>query len=436
MIGFTQSTSSVVVVVMSLAMAAGCRSFEPRAAVSSLGHPGRIVFEQKGQIWLMEQDGTSKTQITWKGENANPVWSPDGRHIAFVSHRGGDEKEGPWIVSTDGAQEQELARVPARGGSTTSHDELQPVYSPDGTKIFVLGMALSEGNSWWNLGGEGPALIIVDATQQWPWGRTWQRFGWWNPLDGAPFSIEEAVWSPDSKRVAFVSNHGNMSIWVTDTEGGMPRRLTRIDGEPKKIRWSSDGRNIAFVDWDADGWGVFVVQPDGDTWQEFQRVVRCGREPEDFSWSGSGKKIACASATETGSNVTYYLDIVDVSRSKAMQVTMSNYTDQVVWMPDDAKLLLFQRDILLVDSRDPHKVTVLAPNDIGDSLGLSPDGTRILFHQKLIQGAEDTPEMYEEHLKNSGLFVLDLRTGKSTQLLEYEGRTASWCPIRSAEGAR
>lgn len=89
----------------------------------------KIVYTDGIEIFVMNADGSSPTQLTSSGEeiyNIEPSWSPDGAHIIFISNRGGDGNE--------------IWRMTATGGELVAltGDEFEkrtPVYSPDGTKI-------------------------------------------------------------------------------------------------------------------------------------------------------------------------------------------------------------------------------------------------------------------------------------------------------------
>ena len=64
-------------------------------------------------------------------------------------------------------------------------------------------------------------------------------------------SLEESgiAWSPDSNRFAFLSNAGSSQkqVFAGEVGGGKPRRLTNLSGFVTDVRWSSDGRQIAFL---------------------------------------------------------------------------------------------------------------------------------------------------------------------------------------------
>ena len=52
----------------------------------------RIVFAGRqgtNQIFIVNPDGTGLTQLTTRGDNENPSFSPDGRYITFSSDRDG-----------------------------------------------------------------------------------------------------------------------------------------------------------------------------------------------------------------------------------------------------------------------------------------------------------------------------------------------------------
>src|SRR6266702_3168495 len=62
-----------------------------------------------GQIWVMDQDGRNKTQLTRApapASNDNPVWSPDGTKLLFDTNRRGTAEI--WAIDADGSNERVL----------------------------------------------------------------------------------------------------------------------------------------------------------------------------------------------------------------------------------------------------------------------------------------------------------------------------------------
>ena len=68
---------------------------------------GRIVFAHDGDIWVMNADGSGRTQLTdHPDEDFDPAWSPDGSQIAFRSHR--DNNVDVWLMDADGSRQTRL----------------------------------------------------------------------------------------------------------------------------------------------------------------------------------------------------------------------------------------------------------------------------------------------------------------------------------------
>jgi dipeptidyl aminopeptidase/acylaminoacyl peptidase len=59
---------------------------------------------------------------------------------------------------------------------------------------------------------------------------------------------ERPRWSPDSRRIAFVSDRGGSSqIWLMDADGGDPRQVTNLLTEAGGVLFSHDGKNLVFT---------------------------------------------------------------------------------------------------------------------------------------------------------------------------------------------
>jgi TolB protein len=95
-----------------------------------------IAFVSNWQVYVMNADGSGKRRLTYNGgQNVAPAWSPDGRKIAS-ERRLGRVKYGPcngcgralsfevYVMNADGTRPRRLAR---RGA--------QPLWSPDGRRI-------------------------------------------------------------------------------------------------------------------------------------------------------------------------------------------------------------------------------------------------------------------------------------------------------------
>jgi TolB protein len=92
----------------------------------------RIAFASDLQIYVIDADGTNRTQLTITPANAFPAWSPGGRWIAFQSSR---DNGTIWIMNPDGSDKKQLTPF-----SVSSW----PVWSPDGRRIAFGAWVASE----------------------------------------------------------------------------------------------------------------------------------------------------------------------------------------------------------------------------------------------------------------------------------------------------
>lgn len=174
--------------------------------------PSRIVFAAApvatawGEIYRVDADGTKVDLSDSPAPDLAPAVSPDGKHVAFVSARGGHGRV--YVVGIDGSGLRALSPELFRTDPGDA-DGQQASWSPDSRRIAVeIGSALSLTT----LGG-GWRTIARNAVG------------------------ERAVWSRDGARLAYGARAGLVD--VVDARTG--RRLWRRGGEGV-AGWSRDGR--------------------------------------------------------------------------------------------------------------------------------------------------------------------------------------------------
>ena len=207
-------------------------------------------------------------------------------------------------------------------------------------------------------------------------------------------------------QIAFTSNrdgHAHVKpttdIFVMDTDGGNPQRLTNTPGFDNKPSWSPDGKRIAFAS-DRDGhvnahgfpsFEIYVMDADGGNQQ---RLTENPNQDEFPSWSPDGKRIAFASKRDGN----YEIYVMDADGSDPQRLTKNPMVDRdPSWSPDGKRIVFRARrdghvenkfaityEIYVMDDDggNPQRLTENRKNEWEPSY--SPDGGRIAF-------AADTP---------------------------------------------
>jgi imidazolonepropionase-like amidohydrolase/Tol biopolymer transport system component len=198
-----------------------------------------IVFDLLGDIYVMPiQGGEARAIASGVAWDMQPRWSPDGRHIAFTSDRGGGDNI--WTMAADGSD-------PVQVSKETFRLLNQPEWSPDGQfivarKHFTSGRSLGAGELWmYHRTGGGGVQMTERRTQQKDTG--------------------EPAFSPDGRYLYFSDDAtpGATFEYSKDVNGQIYiiRRLDRETGEIEpyvtgpggSIRPtpSPDGRSLAFI---------------------------------------------------------------------------------------------------------------------------------------------------------------------------------------------
>ena len=144
------------------------------------------------------------------------------------------------------------------------------------------------------------------------------------------------TWSPDGKRIAFVSDRdGNKEIYVMNADGNEQIDLTRDPSEDWTPAWSPDGTMIAFSSYRDGNWEIYMMAPDGS---EVTRLTQDSGADYDPSWSPNGQQLAFSSNRD--GNWEIYL--VSLDGAGLSRLTVDDGTDYApAWSPD-GKTIAFE----------------------------------------------------------------------------------------------
>ena len=133
-------------------------------------------------------------------------------------------------------------------------------------------------------------------------------------LTNNPADDRSPSWSPDGKRIAFVSaRDGKSEIYVMDDDGDNQRRLTHHDDSDEDPSWSPDGKRIAFTSLRDRSRDIYVMDADGGNQQNLTNHLDADWYP---SWSPDGKRIAFVSNRTRDLNRDIYVMDADGSNPR------------------------------------------------------------------------------------------------------------------------
>ena len=220
-------------------------------------------------LWLVPSTGGRPRRLTHgKWSDSAPAWSPDGRTIAFISDRANtgkpdDETEAElFLIDPDGGEAERVCAAPH--GAVGA-----PLWSPDGRMIAFVSPG-DEVRFWTGDPKKHVARVIRTTDWQDDGGTRDRREHLFlvparagarpRQLTKGDFDVSQPSWHPSGKRIAFTSNlevdadlHPKTRIYEVAVRGGKPKELVALPGFAEQPVWSPDGRELAFVGTDVPG---------------------------------------------------------------------------------------------------------------------------------------------------------------------------------------
>jgi len=397
---------------------------------------GTVEFEDQNiYISAGEPDirGKKGTQISFSGRSGSPVWSPDGRYLAFVVF-GSDYWDNGWIIIYD-IQRREQRII--QGNYVPKY----LAWSPDGSKLAFSDIKYDQ-ISILNLATE--SVEIVDRDGHWVDGPTWSLDGRFlayvqtkgsntNDDDGWVLKILDLETMKVSQVTTTNDNIGilrqnNFILWTADGKHLVYIRFLIVGGERQPYElWVLDPYSLETYKLEDD---VFVVDqrfyPWARLWSPTVENVLSTEPIDDYTQLVSSDLALDFLAPQNPQESSEYASPTQTQRAQSIKTatplpipTNTPLPSRPVGNPmiayaygdfDEAEIF-----ILYVNSGKTVRIT---KNDFEDKApSFSPDNTKLVYQSKRDQGWE--------------LYTYDLETGEEKRITTFnaEAKFPNWSPI-------
>ncbi|MDX9733004.1 MAG: DPP IV N-terminal domain-containing protein, partial [Thermoanaerobaculia bacterium] len=424
------------------------------AAISPDGKT--VAFSYRGDLWTVPVAGGAATPITVAAAyDTAPVWSPDGRKIAFASDRYGNF---------------DVFVMPAAGGEAKrltfhSADDTPTSFTPDGKAVLFGSARLDAAKNVQfptgaqpelyqvSLAGGMPAQLLSTPSLYAVWDKAAERLAYsdvkgyemeWRKHDSSSFARDvwvyekksgkhtrltafgfddrQPVWSPDEKSLYYLSEKsGTFNVWKLDlADPGKPAQVTTHKTHPVRFLSASSAGDLCYT-WDGEIW----VRPAGANESRKLSVtaaadrrdlevapVDVASDANELELSPNGKEVAFVARGE--------VFVASVEHGTTRRITDTPGQERSVSFSPDGKSLLYagERDgswnVYRTDRIDPEETAFYNATALKESAvvataaeefqpAFSPDGKEVAFLEE-----------------RTTLKVVNLATGKSRVVLPGE----------------
>jgi len=279
------------------------------------------------------------------------------RHFPFAEPPGLGTTGGIDSLAVGGGAVEVVSTVLDTGDGCGCLDS--PVWSPDGSKIAYIHGTFS--NQEFDPYPPYGALAVMSADGS----------GRHDLTAPATLSDESFSWSPDGKRIAYVSGSGTTdTIAVANADGSGSLQL----GPGYDPAWSPDGSKIAFASAGCAGSAAAISVMNADGTNPHQLVSLAPGptciDTGGMAWSPDGTRIAFS--------LNGTLEVMNADGTNVHQLGTDTVGNEPAWSPDSSKVVFHMNTGLWqigADGSNLHQLT----NGPDEHPSWSPDGTTIVF---------------------------------------------------------
>ena len=332
-----------------------------------------IVFCYKGDIYKVSAKGGTATQLTTQESyESSPVWSPDGKQIAFASDRQGNFDV--FVMPSDGGAAQRL--------TTNSAGEIPSAFTPDGKYILFSAAIQDPAGSALFPSPAMTELYKVPATG----GRTEQVLG--TPAEalcfdktGDMFFYQDQKGFEDQWRKHHTSSI-TRDIWMYDCRTEKHTNLTRHAGEDRNPVLSPDGQTLYFLsERNGGSFNVYSLQP-----AHPEAVSSFKTHPVRFlSISGNGTLCygydgEIYTQQDGAAPQKVQIEIIRDDRPDTARLTFTNGATSATVSPDGKQVAFIARGEAFVTSADYATTKQITHTPAGESgLSFAPDNRTLAY---------------------------------------------------------
>jgi class 3 adenylate cyclase/Tol biopolymer transport system component len=328
----------------------------------------QIVCRRGTEIHIIPTLGGRSHKIVSDGRL--PVWSPDGKHIAFFRHFPSSAGMELFIVNPDGTGETKLTQI-------------KPVFaynvawSPDSRQLAFLRSFQDTANNQYS---EIFVREVKDSTE--------------HQITFDKKVIDDFCWSSTGEIVFNSNRGGSIGLWVIPDEGGTPKQLTLGAGADEMPRISKDAKQLVYLNESetSDLWTVNLHT------KELQQLTfeDASIETAAYSWDGSKLIYYLVNESDNSQN-SFVICNKDGSEPTKFMPKAENYilSGFISRWSADMKFIYFsgsRRDtirknpdsIVVQGSFFEHELATNVTRKIGDGWlsDVSRDGKYVLYTRK------------------------------------------------------